>query len=418
MKASDVVDLLNKVEVDCYGIMTPLPHLSTVTIKDDTVVLVRPTIPINSRPWCMRFATAMPVSIRQTTASSSSSRSPTSAAECNASRRCWPRRHAPVGDRWWVDETSWKNQGCRCLNREGRMTPTTFVITKRSRPQLVSRSTGRGRCRPRPRWLTSVGVGPGDHMAVGHDHAQWGADPSGVSLVSITASPGTDGVVVSHNAGVGDRRGCRLARCPPAGDGRRQPRCLGGPRDDAVTAQRAAPDQRAGTGDRSADRPPAFVCVTATLNRDSLWRQLMRSTHPGWCDPRYCHSLTSTSAPLHAHSAEHPRSRVVVHPGPRRRVGPPPTARRHRAADRRPQHHAALPDVQHVLRAHEIESYASLPLTERYRAQFLGASVLHDGRPAAGGLRIPHLVAHPPRRFQQLSISPDVLHDQPPRRAN
>jgi hypothetical protein len=36
MKASDVVDLLNKVEVDCYGIMTPLPHLSTVTIKDDT----------------------------------------------------------------------------------------------------------------------------------------------------------------------------------------------------------------------------------------------------------------------------------------------------------------------------------------------------------------------------------------------
>jgi hypothetical protein len=39
-------------------------------------------------------------------------------------------------------------------------------------------------------------------MAVGHDYAQWGADPSGVSLVSITASPGTDGVVVSHNAGL------------------------------------------------------------------------------------------------------------------------------------------------------------------------------------------------------------------------
>jgi ribosome recycling factor len=45
MKASDVVDLLNKVEVDCYGIMTPLPHLTTVTIKDDTVVLVRPHDP-------------------------------------------------------------------------------------------------------------------------------------------------------------------------------------------------------------------------------------------------------------------------------------------------------------------------------------------------------------------------------------
>jgi ribosome recycling factor len=42
VKASDVVDLLNNVEVNCYGIMTPLPQLSTVTIKDDTLVLVRP----------------------------------------------------------------------------------------------------------------------------------------------------------------------------------------------------------------------------------------------------------------------------------------------------------------------------------------------------------------------------------------
>ena len=42
MEASDVIDRLNKVEVDCYGTMTPLPQLSTVTIKDDTLVLVRP----------------------------------------------------------------------------------------------------------------------------------------------------------------------------------------------------------------------------------------------------------------------------------------------------------------------------------------------------------------------------------------
>lgn len=42
MKASDVIDRLNKVEVDCYGIMTPLPQISTVTIKDDTLVLVQP----------------------------------------------------------------------------------------------------------------------------------------------------------------------------------------------------------------------------------------------------------------------------------------------------------------------------------------------------------------------------------------
>ncbi len=39
-------------------------------------------------------------------------------------------------------------------------------------------------------------------MAAGHEHAQWGADPSGVSLVSITATPGVDGVVVGCNAGL------------------------------------------------------------------------------------------------------------------------------------------------------------------------------------------------------------------------
>ena len=38
-------------------------------------------------------------------------------------------------------------------------------------------------------------------MAAGHAHARWGAEPSGVSLVGITASPGADGVV-GHNAGV------------------------------------------------------------------------------------------------------------------------------------------------------------------------------------------------------------------------
>jgi ribosome recycling factor len=45
MKASDVVDLLNKVEVDCYGTTTPLPQLCTATVKDDTLVLVRPRDP-------------------------------------------------------------------------------------------------------------------------------------------------------------------------------------------------------------------------------------------------------------------------------------------------------------------------------------------------------------------------------------
>jgi MarR family transcriptional regulator, lower aerobic nicotinate degradation pathway regulator len=39
-------------------------------------------------------------------------------------------------------------------------------------------------------------------MAADHGDAQWGADPSGVSLVSITASPGADGVVVGLHAGL------------------------------------------------------------------------------------------------------------------------------------------------------------------------------------------------------------------------
>jgi len=37
-----------------------------------------------------------------------------------------------------------------------------------------------------------------------------------------------------------------------------------------------------------------------------------------------------------------------------------------------------VPDVQHLLRAHEIESYANRLLIEHHRAQFLGMSVLHD----------------------------------------
>jgi hypothetical protein len=76
MKASDVVDLLNKVEVDCYGTMTPLPQLSTVTIKDDTLVLVRPHDPSQFPALVYAIRTAMQVSNRQTTASRSSFRSP------------------------------------------------------------------------------------------------------------------------------------------------------------------------------------------------------------------------------------------------------------------------------------------------------------------------------------------------------
>lgn len=39
-------------------------------------------------------------------------------------------------------------------------------------------------------------------MAVGHEHALRGADPSGVSLISITAWPGTDDVEAGRDAGL------------------------------------------------------------------------------------------------------------------------------------------------------------------------------------------------------------------------
>lgn len=38
-------------------------------------------------------------------------------------------------------------------------------------------------------------------MVAGDEHASRGADPSGVSFVSVTAWPGVEGVVVGHNAG-------------------------------------------------------------------------------------------------------------------------------------------------------------------------------------------------------------------------
>jgi hypothetical protein len=46
-----------------------------------------------------------------------------------------------------------------------------------------------------------------------------------------------------------------------------------------------------------------------------------------------------------------------------------------------------VPDVQHVLRAQEIGSYANRLLAEQRRAQFLGASVLHDAVPVSPARR-------------------------------
>jgi hypothetical protein len=49
---------------------------------------------------------------------------------------------------------------------------------------------------PRTRWLTTVGVGPGEYMANTDERAQRSAGPRGVSLFGTSASPDADGVVI------------------------------------------------------------------------------------------------------------------------------------------------------------------------------------------------------------------------------
>ena len=114
----------------------------------------------------------------------------------------------------------------------------------------------------------------------------------------------------------------------------------------------------------------------------------MQSVHPGWCDPRYCrftdidvqHRSTPTllstcdhqwwftlaRADEWAHSQQHGDTELLIDV--------------HNTILR-------LPDVQHVLRAQEIESYANRLLVEHHRAQLLGASVLHDAVPASPASR-------------------------------
>jgi hypothetical protein len=102
----------------------------------------------------------------------------------------------------------------------------------------------------------------------------------------------------------------------------------------------------------------------------------MQSTHPGWCDPRYCcftdidvqHRSTPTllttcdaewwftvaRADEWAHPEQYGDTELLID-----------------------VHNTLLgvPHVQHVLRTHEIESYANRLLTERRRAQLLDMPV-------------------------------------------
>jgi hypothetical protein len=110
----------------------------------------------------------------------------------------------------------------------------------------------------------------------------------------------------------------------------------------------------------------------------------MQPVHPGWCDPRYCCftdiDVQRRSTPTLLSTCAHEwwftlaRADEWAHP------------EQHGDTELLIDVHNTLlrvPDVQHVLRAQEIESYASRLLAERHRAQLLGASVLHDAVPAS-----------------------------------
>lgn len=105
----------------------------------------------------------------------------------------------------------------------------------------------------------------------------------------------------------------------------------------------------------------------------------MRPTHPGWCDPRHCHftdiDVQHRSTPTLLTTCDHEwwftlaRADQWAHP---ERLGDTELL-----ID---VHNTILdvPDVQHLLRADEIESYANRLLIEHHRSLFLGTSVLHD----------------------------------------
>ena len=105
----------------------------------------------------------------------------------------------------------------------------------------------------------------------------------------------------------------------------------------------------------------------------------MRSNHPGWCDPRYCRftdiDIQHRSTPTLLSTCDHEwwftlaRADKWAHP------------QRNEDTELLIDVHDTIlraAHVQHVLRVQEIESYANRLLTELHRAQFLGASVLHD----------------------------------------
>lgn len=147
-------------------------------------------------------------------------------------------------------------------------------------------------------------------MAASHERAQRGADPSGVSLVSISASPGADGVVVLA-VGPFPRPGVRAVACRcqrrssskrpgrHGGDGAADGFAVGAP---ASGRQQRCPRRRAPGAGRGS-QPYAEVCramvdrgFTGTVVREeSTQRARTRSRCALRRKPR--HSETTKTAP-------------------------------------------------------------------------------------------------------------------------
>lgn len=110
----------------------------------------------------------------------------------------------------------------------------------------------------------------------------------------------------------------------------------------------------------------------------------MQPTHPGWCDLHYCrftdmdvqHRSTPTLLSTSDHEWWFTLARADAWAHPQQPGDTELLIDVHNTTTR-------VPDVQHLLRADEIKSYANRLLIEYHRAQFLGTSVLQDVAPAS-----------------------------------
>lgn len=115
----------------------------------------------------------------------------------------------------------------------------------------------------------------------------------------------------------------------------------------------------------------------------------MQSVHPGWCDSRYCRftdiDVQHRSTPTLLITCDHEWSWFTL-----ARADEGAHSEQHGDTELLIDVHNTIlrvPDVQHVLRADEIESYTNRLLIERHRAQLPGMSMLQDVAAAAPARR-------------------------------